>query len=419
MDPRPREVALSPPFLPQALPPGRERAEPGVEPVARPAEGGQEGVLEDPGREDRIVLPGERLDQFLDGGPDDIEEPGRARSFGQLEVPPLTDLRSGATHRLLREGDGRQFPKVVREVVGFVDDEVDPFRTDAQPLEQRAPDVRVEEERVGRRDEAGVRDELLRELVRTEVLLATEALELGRVRKLGTEPLDQSLEVGLEDPGVVGAAVQVGEVDLTSLGQLVGRGQRGLPLHRPFGRPLSVGAELAVLLRSRPLHFGDVLEQEATAGAPLQADREDRPFHAVRDRPGLVEDLDLLGVGPDEVEDPVVGEGRVFEQGGQGRDRLAAPRRGVEEERPPTGRERAHLPEDRLLARPHPVGKEEGGLWGGRRRRRRGCSGSFEPSVRVLSCGSTGTVRRGGSAARAASAVGVPEPRTGPAEGSR
>jgi hypothetical protein len=132
-----------------------------------------------------------------------------------------------------------------------------------------------------------------------------------------------------------------------------------------------------VLFRRRPLDLADVLEQEAAARAALQTDREERSLEAVGDRPGLVEDLDLLGVRPDEVEDLVAGGLGVLEQGGERGDGLAAPRGGVDEERSPAGDDLADLPEDRLLARSDPVGKQDGGTAGrGRGRSRNGSGGS-------------------------------------------
>jgi hypothetical protein len=71
-----------------------------------------------------------------------------------------------------------------------------------------------------------------------------------------------------------------------------------------------------VLLRGGPLELADALEQEATAGPPLEADREDRLLETPGDRPGLLDDLDLLGVRPDQVEDLVVGSLRVLEERG-------------------------------------------------------------------------------------------------------
>jgi len=87
----------------------------------------------------------------------------------------------------------------------------------------------------------------------------------------------------------------------------------------------------------------------------------------VGDRPGLVEDLDLLGVGPNEVEDPVVRPHRVLEERSESGDGLAAPGRSVHEERAAPLSELRDLAEDRFLPRARPVRKEEGGFGRGRR----------------------------------------------------
>ncbi|MGA8663796.1 MAG: hypothetical protein WB809_01825 [Thermoplasmata archaeon] len=82
------------------------------------------------------------------------------------------------------------------------------------------------------------------------------------------------------------------------------------------------------------------------------------------DRPHLVEDLDLLGVGPDQVQDLVVGGRRVLEQRREGRDRLPAPGRGVDEKGAPPGREVADGVEDQVLARSDAVREQRGGPGG-------------------------------------------------------
>jgi len=87
-----------------------------------------------------------------------------------------------------------------------------------------------------------------------------------------------------------------------------------------------------------------------------------------------VQHLDLLGVRSDEIEDLVAGRLGVLEERGERRDRLAAARGGVDEERTAAGDDLADLPEDRLLARPDPVGKQEGGSAG--RGRGRSTNGS-------------------------------------------
>ena len=102
---------------------------------------------------------------------DDLEKPARAGSVGEGEVSPLGDLRAGASDRLLGEGDRREVAEVVGQVVGLVHDEVDPVGADAHPVEERAADVRVEEERIRRRDETSSPGEFLREFVGAEVLL--------------------------------------------------------------------------------------------------------------------------------------------------------------------------------------------------------------------------------------------------------
>jgi hypothetical protein len=56
-------------------------------------------------------------------------------------------------------------------------------------------------------------------------------------------------------------------------------------------------------------------------------------IETVGDRPGLLEDLDLLGVGPHEVDDPVVGRLSVLQQRRQGRDGLPGAGRRVDEQR--------------------------------------------------------------------------------------
>jgi hypothetical protein len=110
-----------------------------------------------------------------------------------------------------------------------------------------------------------------------------------------------------------------------------------------------------VLLGGRPLHFRDVLEQEATAGPALEADREQRAVEPVGDRPRLVEDLDLLRVGPYQVEDLVVGRLGMLQQWSKGRDRLAAPCRGVDQQgSAPLGDVR-DLGQDAFLPRPQSV----------------------------------------------------------------
>jgi hypothetical protein len=97
-----------------------------------------------------------------------------------------------------------------------------------------------------------------------------------------------------------------------------------------------------------------------------------------------VEHLDLLGVGANEVEDPVVGEGRMLEERRQRRDGFAAPGRCVEEQRAAPGGEGGDLAEDRFLPRTDPVREKKGRLGRGGRRRRRVRSALREPLVRVL-----------------------------------
>ena len=193
--------------------------------------------------------------------------------------------------------------------------------------------------------------ELLRELVGAEVLVPAQLVEFARGGELRAEPLDQLVDVGLEDAGVVRAPVQVGEVDLPSLGQLGRGGERGFPGHRSLGRTFPVRAELPMLLGGRPLDLGDVLQQEATPSAPLESDGEDRPLEAVADHASLLQDLDLLRMGPDEVEDLVVGGLGVFQERCEGRDRLAAPGRGVDEEGSPATGSLGHGGDQRLLSR--------------------------------------------------------------------
>ena len=215
----------------------------------------------------------------------------------------------------------------------------------------------MEEERVRRGDETRVRDELLGELVRAEVLLPAVGLKLVRKGELRPEPLDESVEVRLQDPGIVRAAVEVGEVDLPALGKLGRGGERGFPLEHPLGRSLAVGAELAVLLGGRAFHLGDVLEEEAAARATLEADREERLVEAQRDGAGLVKDLDFLGMGLYEVEDLVVGPHGVLEQWREGGDGLPAARRSVHEQRSPALPDLRDLAENRFLTRPWTIGE--------------------------------------------------------------
>jgi hypothetical protein len=68
-----------------------------------------------------------------------------------------------------------------------------------------------------------------------------------------------------------------------------------------------------------------------------------------------VKDLNLLGVGPDEVEDLVVRPHRVLKEGGESGDGLAASRRGVHEERPAPLTDLRDLAEDRFLTRARAV----------------------------------------------------------------
>ena len=79
----------------------------------------------------------------------------------------------------------------------------------------------------------------------------------------------------------------------------------------------------------------------------------------VRDRSGLLQDLDLLRMGPNEVEDLVVSRLGVLEKGGQGRDGLAGAGRGVDQERAPGTNDLVEGTDDRLLARTQPVGEQE------------------------------------------------------------
>jgi len=95
-------MTLPPTLVPKVLPPGREGPEPGVETVRGASERRQERVLEDRGRKDRVLLPDEGFDQLLHGGDDDVKEAARARPVGELEIPPLGDLRPCPPHGLER-----------------------------------------------------------------------------------------------------------------------------------------------------------------------------------------------------------------------------------------------------------------------------------------------------------------------------
>jgi hypothetical protein len=133
-----------------------------------------------------------------------------------------------------------------------------------------------------------------------------------------------------------------------------------------------------VLLRGRPLDLGDVLEEEAASGPPLEPDRDDRTLEPVGDGPGLMEDLDLLGVGPNEVEDLVVRRRRMLQQGRERRDRLSAPGRGVDQEgASPVGQFPDRV-QDLVLPGSYAVGEEWGG-GGGCCGRRSYDSGGFIP----------------------------------------
>ena len=372
-------MSLPPALFPQVLAPRGQRAEPGVEPMSGAAERREQGVLEDGRREHRIVFPDQGVNELLDRRPDDVEKAGRARPVRELEVPPLGDLAAGPPYRFLGEGDGGEVPEVARKVVRLIDNEVDPVRWEVHPPVEGPADVRVEEERVGSGDDPRTRHEPLRELVGAQVLLPGELVEIAGVGELASEPFEDGLDVRLQDPGIVRAAVEVGEVDLPALGELRSRDQGRLARHRPLGRPLAVGAQLPVLLRGRPLHLGDVLQEEAPTGPTLQTDREQGPVEPVGDRSRLVQDLDLLRVRPDEVEDLVVGRLRVLEEGCEGRDRLPTARGGVDQEGSAPLDEVRDLGKDPVLARSDPVREQVGGARGGGCARRRPGSGVPSP----------------------------------------
>jgi len=93
-----------------------------------------------------------------------------------------------------------------------------------------------------------------------------------------------------------------------------------------------------------------------------------------------VEDLDLLGMGADEVEDLVVGRGRVLEERRERGDGLPAAGRGVDEEDPAPFGDLRYLSEDAVLPRPDSVGEQVGRLGGGSGTRRK--PGSTIPSPR-------------------------------------
>jgi len=117
----------------------------------------------------------------------------------------------------------------------------------------------------------------------------------------------------------------------------------------------------------------------------------------VSDRTGLLEDLDLLGMGPYEVEDLVVGMDRMFEERSESGDGLAAPGRSVDQEGPAALDDGRDLAQNRFLARPRAIGEQERYLGRGRGggRERPSCTG--ERTMGVLSCALTGTEMGGAS----------------------
>ena len=142
-----------------------------------------------------------------------------------------------------------------------------------------------------------------------------------------------------------------------------------------------------MLLGGRPLHLGDPLEEEAPALATLEPDREDRVVETVGDRADLGEDLDLLGVGPHEVEDPVVGRLGVLDQRGECGHGLAAPRGSVDQKCAAVPgelgdrREDAVLPGARTVREQRRACGRDLGRWRGHLRRRTGPWG-FEAAPR-------------------------------------
>src|SRR5208283_3733373 len=110
-------------------------------------------------------------------------------AIGELEIAPLRDLGPRPTDGLLWKGDRRELAELVGDVVRLVDDEVHPVEGDPHPLEEGAPDVGMEEERVRRGQDPRAWGELLRELVRAEVLRPAVLVELRRAGQLRREAL--------------------------------------------------------------------------------------------------------------------------------------------------------------------------------------------------------------------------------------
>ena len=141
---------------------------------------GQDTVLERAVGKDPVLLRGVAVDQFGDRSLGDLEKAARAGAVGDREVAAVVQLGARPADRILGERHGREVAQVVRQVVRLVHDQVDPFRADPEPVQERLTDVRMEEEDVRGRDEARFRDELLRQLIGAQVLLGTVRLELGR-----------------------------------------------------------------------------------------------------------------------------------------------------------------------------------------------------------------------------------------------
>ena len=125
-----------------------------------------------------------------------------------------------------------------------------------------------------------------------------------------------------------------------------------------LGRPLAVGAEMAVLLGGGRTDAFDALEEEAPALAAGKPEREERSLASVRDRPALPEHLLLLGVRADEVDDAVVGGLGVLEQRSEHADGLAGAGRRLHEERPAGPAESGYRLQQLALAGTDPVGEE-------------------------------------------------------------
>ncbi|MCI4342892.1 MAG: hypothetical protein L3J92_02075 [Thermoplasmata archaeon] len=77
-----------------------------------------------------------------------------------------------------------------------------------------------------------------------------------------------------------------------------------------------------------------------------------------------MQDLNLLGVGADEVEDLVVRRGGVLEERRERGDRFPAAGGGVDEEDPAPFGDLRDLREDAVLPRPYAVGEQVGRLGG-------------------------------------------------------